>query len=266
MRAGGFVRKTLLKAAISLGVIVLYGACTSAFADTITFNFNTLSSSATNSGVQTYMNGLLSAGQHVTVTGSKAGGSYTGDGHVVGPCDSSGLHTCHPVTLDSAGGNFIINSSSTSPIVMTFTGVSFTTVSFDLEIFPDGTCANGSSGICGTNNSNWPDFEFYVNGTLVNTWLAKMPGDTTHGGSAYTHSPASHYYGTERAPQLLYYGYSYTSAVPITSLTFKDWPATIGVDNLQLSTPPKVPEPSSLALLGTGVIAIARVIRRKISG
>lgn len=241
----------------ALGLMVLSVGLASAFADSVAFNFNSLGAGSNNAAIQTYMNSQLAPGQHVTVTGSKSADNYTGDGHVVGPC----APTCKSVTLDSAGGNFIINNGPTSDSIgMQFTGVKYTTVTFDLEIFPDGTCANGSSGVCGTGNSNWPDFEFYENGNLVHTWLAKMPGDTTHGGSAWTHSPASGSGSKELAPQLLVYNVSFTFQGPITSLSFKDWPATVGIDNLKLS----IPEPSSLLLLGAGMLGLLGTTRRKL--
>ena len=81
--------RKVLKAAISGGLLLL-GMMGSAFGDTFTFNFNTLSASANNAAVQTWMNNKLGAAGHVTVTGAKAGKNYTGDGHVVGPCAPSG--------------------------------------------------------------------------------------------------------------------------------------------------------------------------------
>jgi len=244
------------KSVIALGLTILGLGLAPAFADSVMFNYNGLATGSNNAAIQAYMNSLLGPGQHVTVGGSRSADNWTGDGHVVGPC----LPACKSVTLDSSGGNFIINNSpGSNAITMQFTGVKYNTVTFDLEIFPDGTCADGSSGVCGAGNSNWPDFKFYENGNLVNTWLAKMPGDTAHGGSAYKHSPASGPGSKELAPQLIVYNVTYTFATPITSLSFNDWPATIGIDNLKLS----VPEPSSLVLLGVGMLALLGTVRRK---
>ncbi len=240
------------KTAIALGLMILGVGVASAFADSVMFNFNGLATGSTNAAIQTYMNSLLGPGKSVTVGGARSADNWTGDGHVVGPCSPS----CTSVTLDSSGGNFIINNSpSSNAITMQFTGTNYTKVSFDLEIFPDGTCPTGSN--CGT---NWPDFELVENGNPVNTWLAAMPGDTAHGGSAWTHSTASGSGGTELAPQLIVYNVSYTFAGPITSLQFNDWPATIGIDNLKLS----VPEPSSLMLLGAGMLGLLGAARRKL--
>jgi hypothetical protein len=258
-----------LNSVLLLAVAFLWALSGAAFADTtlnLTFDSTTghsLSHTAGNSGVQSYVQSFLSSGQHVTVTGAKSGYGYTGDGHVVGPCKSG---TCKSVTLgtDSSGNNtdnFIINNGPTSSgITMTFTGVAFTQVSFDLEIFPDGTCPDGTKG-CG---SNWPDFKFYVNGNKVDTWLAQLPGsgncDTlnpTACASTYSHSPASGSSSKELAPQLITFNYVYSGAA-ITSLSFQDWPAEVGIDNLKLT----IPEPSSLALLG-GVFGMLGIIRRK---
>ncbi len=244
------------KYAITLGLMIFGVGLASAFAGSVLFNYNSLATGSNNAAVQNYMNGLLAPGQSVIVTGSKSADNYTGDGHVVGPCNSG----CKSVTLDSAGGNFIINAGGAADtITMNFSGIKYNYVKFDLEIFPDGTCANGSSGVCGTGNTNWPDFEFYENGNLVHTWLGKMPGDTTHGGSVWTHSPASGSGSKELAPQLIVYNVAFAFQGPITSLSFKDWPATIGVDNLHLS----IPEPSSLMLLGVGMLGLLGAARRK---
>jgi hypothetical protein len=203
--------------------------------------------------VQSY----LKSGQHVTVTGAKAGWGYTGDGHVTG-CTTKNCGTS--VTLggtNSTQDNFLINNGPTdNGITMTFTGVQFTTVSFDLEIFPDASCSNGTNG-CG---ANWPDFTFYVNGVAVQAWQAIMPGSanctTNNPTSCDSYSSVSGS-SKELAPQLITLNYMYSGAA-ITSLSFQDWPAEIGIDNLKLT----IPEPSSLALLG-GVLGVVGVIRRK---
>ena len=254
--------KTIRKAALYAGLVLLCGAITSAYADTISFNFNSLSASANNTAVQNYMNGQLQAGEHVTVTGAKAGLNYNGDGHVVGPCDPNGSHTCHSTTLAAdGGGNFIINASPIDTITMAFTGLNITHVSFDLEIFPDGTCPKQST-TCDATKANWPDFEFFADNALIQTWLAANPGDTAHGGSVYIHSPNSHYNHTELAPQLLVYDVTFDFPDGVTELSFKDWPATVGIDDLVITTP----EPSGLMLLGTGLIGLAGLLRRKMIG
>ena len=50
----------------------------------------------------------------------------------------------------------------------------------------------------------------------------------------------------------------------VTELDFVDWPAAIGIDNLTINTPDAhMPEPASLVLFGTGLLAVGSVARRR---
>ena len=223
-------------------------------ATTVTFNFNTLANGAGDSSVQSYMNGVLTGtGGTVTVTGAQASNTYTGDGHVVGPTVNGVVKSN---TLATLGGTFIDNVSTSSEIDMTFNNLKIYSVSFDYEIFPDGTCPTGNK--CG---SNWPDFTFKAGGNQIFETLAVMPG---HPGALYTHSPASGVNGIELAPQFL--GQSGTFSFPngVSTLNFIDWPATIAIDNLVISkTPPTpIPEPCTLLLFATGLAGLSGLKRR----
>jgi hypothetical protein len=227
-------------------------------ADTVPFDFNSLANGAGNSNVQSYMNGILGAGRSVVVAGSQASNAYTGDGHVVGPGNGSTsltLATSDGTTQHlSTKDTFIDNVSSSTEISMTFSGLKIYGVSFDYEIFPDGTCATGVG--CG---SNFPDFTFYADGTWVFNTLGVTPGNT---GAPYTHSPASGSIGTEHAPQFLGQSGTWTFPNGVTKLEFVDWPATIGIDNLNITT--TTPEPATMTLIGVGMLGLASVRRRLI--
>jgi hypothetical protein len=247
---GTIVRLKLVIIIISAALLL----SPAAKATTITFNFNSLANGANDSSVQSYMNGVLTGtGGTVTVTGAQASNSYTGDGHVVGPTVNGVVKSN---TLATLGGTFIDNVSSSSEIDMTFKNLKIYSVSFDYEIFPDGTCPTGNN--CG---SNWPDFTFKAGGNQIFETLAVMPG---HPGASYTHSPASGVSHTELAPQFL--GQSGTFLFPngVSTLNFIDWPATIAIDNLVISkTPPTpIPEPCTLLLFATGLAGFSGLKRR----
>ena len=84
---------------------------------------------------------------------------------------------------------------------MDFSGLAISSVSFDYEIFPDGSCPSLSK--CGKNDSNLPDFTFDANGNQIFQTFGVVPG--TDG--TYSYSPASPYKSKtskhEAAPQLL---------------------------------------------------------------
>jgi len=264
------------------GAVLLLGSAVSARAD-YNFNFNSLSPSLTqsdqSSAIANYMDTVLGCPTGingcVTVSGLTAGGTagggvavdqtYTGDGHVVGPggasltLGNSNGATSNSSTTPGAYDSFISNTAdpegSNGPaqlsqgILITFShGVSLTgTFSFDLEIFPDASCPSS----CGTP----PDLKFAVNGTTLQTYLGVVPSNPGADGNS-TRSPMM---TTETAPQ--YIGVS----VPITltnatSLSFMDWPATIGVDNLRLVT---TPEPKGEVFL-LGMLALVAIAGTKL--
>ena len=283
---------------ILLTVALLLGAGGSAFATSVNFSFDTqtingttitgLSSGATAAQIQTYMNSVLSAagcaGCSVTVmtSGSSIGAvadqTYNGEGHVTGPGtgsksltlgDSTGATASNSTsTVNGTYDTFIANTNDNSgsvsqQITLKFANITGLTInSFDYEIFPDGTCTALNRNSCGGNSvggiyPNQPDLEFEAgnntNGTdtLVSTFYGVTPG-TTNGNS--NNSPVS---STELSPQLI--GTWTGSLTGASELDFVDWPATIGIDNLNVSfttPPPSVPEPASLALFGTAVAGL----------
>lgn len=261
--------------AVCAGILVILGSARSARADYV-FNFNSLtpSTSSQSAAIATYMDGVIGCSNCVTVSsGVAVAQKYTGDGHVVGPGgvsvdlgDTNGAtsNTATPSgTFDSYISNTAADSNGNSPnqlsqgIVITIaSGYAFTgTFSFDYEIFPDGTCAVLNSANCGGSivnghYPNQPDLDFTANGSTPasTTFWGVTPG-TTNGSS--THSPNSGG-GTELAPQYIGTSGNFT-LTGATTLSFMDWPATIGVDNLKLVTT-GTPEPRGYALLLGGLM------------
>jgi hypothetical protein len=203
----------------------------------ILFNFNSMSDGAGNSGVQSYMQGVMSAAQPgatVSVNGALGIRAYDGEGHVVGPVANG---TVSPVTLATGdNGGFIANDTSTDRITLVFS-VPVYSVSFDFEIFPDGT-------------GDTPDFTFAADHAVQLHVDGVLPG--TDG--TYLHSLFSGPNAPELVAQLLGSA-SFLFPQGVTTLEFIDWPARIGIDNLQINAGPAqpataAPEPASLALWG----------------
>jgi len=246
-----------------VGGLAFLGAAASAQANTITFDFGSLSNGSSDAQIQTFMNSLLPAGDSVTVTGAVASNSYNADGHVTG--SGNGTTSFTLAQLDPAGhGTFIQNNSEGSPvsneIKMVFSGLTISSISFDFEIFPDNTCTSLSS--CGgSSHPNLPDLTVVSNGThQVVEYDGVVPGQPGSYNTAYIHSPTSGQSNSELAPQLL--GSSGTLNLPAgtTGLEFKDWPATIAINHLKIDP---VPEPSTMTLLASGLIALAAAVRRR---
>lgn len=277
------MRKSLLITPLAAATFVL-AASLPASAGSVSFDFNALAQQAggTNgvantAAIQSYMNGVLGLqGSVVVGPGAIADRSYDGEGYVVGATTSVAAAKYQAVTLGTSDGaatsarttsggvscnaggctgntdTFIRNDSFGSPAYnawsFTFSGwVTITSVSFDYEIFPD---AGGA-----------PDFTFSTNlGTVWN-----KAGLTPGTGGASSPNTVSFNSTAELNKQLIGTGTWTTPGVGVNKLIFTDWPATIGIDNLTVNyTASAVPEPTSMLLLGSGLVAAyARRKRRK---
>lgn len=260
------------------GILCFLGAGMSAHADQFTFNFNPLASGALSGSIQSYMNGVMGAGKSVTVTGAVADQTYSGEGFVAGP---GFWFTATSLTLGNTDGATSVNSNSplnssndtfiantddnshqvSSQIIMVFQGLTIGSVSFDYEIFPDGTSSQPPDFKfnAGPAGSTSPVLAFGTNGVMSGV----VPGNAPYSTSV---SP-NHPFGGEPNAQLI--GHWSGALNNATELDFIDWPATIGIDNLVITTNTSghdsvTPEPGAIFLLGTLLVGLFYMQKKKL--
>jgi len=214
---------------------------------------NGLGATGGSSAIATYMNGVLSSSgiaATVAVSGALATATYDGEDHVSG-------NTLGPDAF-IINDNFGIYGSASDSFTLAFNNFTITSISFDWEIFPNAQCPwNSTCRQQGQANSNWPDMSLHVDGASVWAVKAPVPGngvDPQGLGTASLNLAAAGY-----------------------TLTFVDWPAEVGIDNLVINgcvghatncdgggrAGGTVPEPSTCALLALAFAAGGWTLRRR---
>ncbi len=141
----GIIRRSIVSKRVSLvlfAAVLLAVGIPQANASSFSFTFDSLGINVTNAGLQTYMNGVLVGIGSVSVGGNPiTDKTYNGDGHVVGnTCTAAHCTSSSSTTLGT--DTFVRNVAGQTAFSFTFTltDAVIDSVSFDYEIFPDGTC------------------------------------------------------------------------------------------------------------------------------
>jgi hypothetical protein len=225
----------------------------------------------------------------------------TSDYVQVGGAPRAGANTDFMDGANANLDTFIINKDGVDRFSFTFSNLpaalfpgGVTHLGFDFEIFPDDQCADSNelSNLNNCNDDEFPDFSFYADDGTGDLWdldskvfhfWGFQPSDlcTDNGRNAafnagqpagqvlvcspYTDSNVtdgtSSLTNDERVPQLIGSVFIVLDT-PATRFGFRDWPRRIGIDNFYMPTS-QTPEPGTLILLGTGLLAVGRKLRKR---
>lgn len=238
------------------GILIFLGAGMSAHATPMQASFNFGSPLANNAGptaIKAYMDPLIAAafggGTHTVTVSAGAiaqngSSAYAGEGYVVGLGGSTTAYT-----LAVKDGGFLMNNGPTyNEFDLTFSDA-IDSVSFDYEIFPDGS-------------GQTPDFIFKAGASNPANFSVVGTVPVSPNNKSVNHPSGS---GEPNKQLIGSTGVLNLNIAGGTMLQFIDWPPEVAISNLTVKfhTPGSVPEPASIFLFGSSLVACVTVMRRK---